>query len=295
MARFRQKYAAYGGDDNVADLGRWFVDDQGRLLPYDSFAVDRARARMALQHLGMVALLLEHGVATIRWDVAGVNPDSIREAAAYLATRPQATDIALEFYWGGWRREPGYSLADAFARMAGIARYKEVDPFTGSALIPRPIGAAERDEGALISKAFINWDRARGDLSKQALGGMEPFFLTFRADRRETALHFRHVGAASAGVMVWGSAWAEGAPGRVCHRTQPDFEYDDRVCATYYDVLETGEPRMEHVRALIRRENSDPAWLSYRRLVVRGRDRMGVPTVISLCDLSNDLALPFMA
>lgn len=296
MARFQQdNLVAYGGETDATDLGRWWVDDQGRLLPYDQIARCLTDARVAYRHYGMVAVQLEPRTATIKWDVARVNADSIRGAAAILARRSPDTVITLQFFWGGWRRESGYTLATAFERMTKLAEFRDVEPFTGSALIPRPIAAAEREEGAMIARAFMNWDRSRGDLAHPEFMRMMPFFLTFRADRHETSLYFHHVGAASAGVGVWGQAWANDAPGRICHRSQPDFEFDDRVCATYYDVLETGEPRLEHVRAVIHRENQDPAWLSYRRLVVRGRDRMGAPTVVSLCDLSNDLAVPFMA
>lgn len=295
MARFKQEGPADGNKDGQGQLGRWWVDDKGRLLPYDLIARGRGDARISYQHYGMVALHMGRHSALLRWDVQHVDPRSIRGAATILTRRSSQTDITLEFFWGGWRREPGYKLAEAFARMTELASFRQVDPFTGAAMMLRPIDDALHNEGPLIGAAFKRWDQARGDLAMSEFASVLPFSLTFRVDREETALHFGEVGIASAAVNVWGTDWAKGAPGRACHRSQPDFEYDDRVCAAYYDVLRTGEPRLEHVRALIRREHSDPAWLSYRRLVLRARDRMGVPTVVSLCDLSNDLALPFMA
>lgn len=295
MTRFQYISPMTGVHSGAPAIGLWWVDDSGRLHPHDSTPFQRHQSRVAFSHYGMVFLLIGRRSVTVRWNVDAVADGSIVGAARALAQLDSTIDITLEFFWGGWRREPGYRLADAFARMADLALFRDVDPFTGSALVQRQVSGIGTDEGALVWKTFEAWDGSKGDLSTEDLAAMMPYFLTFVQDRRETALHFDHVGHTSAGVSVWGAAWAADALGRVCHRSQPDYEFDDRVCETYYDVLETGEPRLEHVRAIIRRENADPAWLSYRRLVVRARDRMGVPTVVSLCDLCNDLSVPFMA
>lgn len=179
--------------------------------------------------------------------------------------------------------------------MRDLVPFRDVSPFTGAALVTRPIGLAECEEGDLIGKAFKAWDLADGNLAARDFGSLMPYYLTFRPDRRESGLDFGHVGDATAAISVWGSEWAKDAVGRACHRSQPDFEFDDRVCEAYYEVFEAGKPHLDHVCALIHRENMDPVWLSYRRLVVRARDNMGVPTVVSVCDLSNNLSVPFMA
>lgn len=296
MARVRGKQSAAIRAPGAPTLvGRWWVDDSGRLLPHHMIADNRVAARIAFTHYGMANVSLDRYAATIRWNIATISDDSMAWAAMTVAQRHPQTEITLEFFWGGWRCEPGYDIAGALERITQLATYRYVDPFIGSAMVERPIDDAMGSEGVLIAKTFDSWERSAGSLTHEHMSLLSPFFLTFRPDRSERDLRFGHVGLSSAGVNVWGVDWAREAPGRVCHRSQPDFEYDDRVCETYYRVLETGEPQLEHVRALIRRENCDPAWLSYRRLVVPARDRMGVPTVVSVCTLGNDLAIPFMA
>ncbi len=295
MARFHAFVPMAGARFSAPGIGRWWVDDSGRLHLHDNTPLMRTESRVAFSHYGMVFLLIGRRTAIVRWNVASVAEGSIVGAARALVQLDPTIDVTLEFYWGGWRREPGYNVAGAFRRMSDLEPFRDVNPFTGSALVSRPISAAMNEEGDLISKVFKAWDLADGDLAARDFGGLLPYYLTFRPNQHETGLDFGHVGNASAAISVWGKEWAKDAPGRACHRSQPDFEFDDRVCETYYEVMETGKPQLEHIRALIHRENTEPSWLSYRRLVVRARDNLGVPTVVSVCDLSNELSVPFMA
>jgi len=116
----------------------------------------------------------------------------------------------------------------------------------------------------------------------------------FRPGRREEVLNFMHVGARSAAVRVFGRDWAKFAVGREAERSQPDFEFDDRVCDAYDLVRQTGEPYVDHIRAAIRRNGADPVWVPYRRLVVPARTAKGDPIVMSICDVRQDIDIPFM-
>jgi len=58
--------------------------------------------------------------------------------------------------------------------------------------------------------------------------------------------------------------------------------------------LENGAPMVDHIRGIIRRDGADPIWVPYRRLVVPTRNRLGAPIVVSICDIRQDLAIPFM-
>ena len=155
-----------------------------------------------------------------------------------------------------------------------------------------------RAEGDLIQGAFETWDRSNSYFMPQklnSLGVLAQCALSFKRERKDSRLLFDHIGRASGAVRVFGGEWAETAIGQLCHRSQPDFEFDDRVCEVYQRVLDTGEPVVDHIRAIIRKDGGDPAWVPYRRLVVPSRDRMGVPVVLSICDVRNDLVIPFMS
>ncbi len=114
-------------------------------------------------------------------------------------------------------------------------------------------------------------------------------------DRATHQLVFDHIGNKSGSVHVFGEEWAARALKQRCTRTQPDYEFDDRVCDAYQMVMESGEPLVDHIRAIIRRDGDDPVWVPYRRIVLPTRDRFGTPIVVSICDIRQDLAIPFMA
>ena len=162
--------------------------------------------------------------------------------------------------------------------------------------VRRPL-ADVRNEGELIRTAYEGWDSRGSEFSHAHDNGLwrvAKFALGFRHDRRESYLVFDHIGEAASATHVFGRKWAATAFGRECDRSQPDFEFDERVCDVYEQVLNSGEPWLDHIRALIHIEGKDPIWVPYRRLVVPAKDRMGAPIVVSICDIRQDVDIPFM-
>lgn len=295
-------FKRYGTEmPSVTDPGvgvrRWWVDNDGRFLPASIIANDRPSRRRAFRHLGMVEVVQGPKSIILRWDVKNVIPAGIMTAAYFLARQPKENQISLEFFWGAWSSEPQVNAAAALARIIEIESYRNAEPFSGVRLAERPLDDV-RAEGELITKAFESWDRGGSYFlpnTNDSLGTLGQYALSFKRDRSDDHLVFDYIGRASGAVRVFGGAWAETALGRPCHRSQPDYEFDDRVCAVYQRVLDTGEPVVDHVRAIIRQDGGDPAWVPYRRLVVPSRDRMGVPVVLSICDVRHDLVIPFMS
>lgn len=237
----------------------------------------------------------QNGVRLI-WDVANVSSASIVAAGCFLFQQNDPVDITLEFYWGAWNRERHTSPDRATKRIAALAGYRDVEPYRGTKVVKRSMDTV-RDEGALIRAAFEAWDAGKSTFLRrldERFGNIAEFALAFRRNRRDSHLVFDHIGRASGAVRVFGRDWADTARGRYCDRSQPDFEFDERVCDDYQTVLEKGEPIVDHIRAVIHRDQGDPVWVPYRRLVLPTRDRMGTPMIVSVCDIRQDVAIPFM-
>ncbi len=278
--------------------GRWWLDDEGnRRSANDGQFVGRtlAERRHAFRHLGLVEINVSRAFVHAAWDVRRVALGSLLAAFEALSIRPQETTVFLDTYFGGWNREIFLNRNLALERMGSLAGYKDTEPYGGIKVQYRdPVNV--REEGDMIRSAFERWDRNRVFTNA---GEMEEpfsrFALIFRPDKRDERLEFSYIGADSAAVRVFGEDWARTAIGREACRSQPDFEFDDRVCAAYGEVLRTGEPHVDHVRAPIRRDGADPVWVPYRRLVLPAETPSGTPLVISVCDVRQDIAIPFMS
>ena len=107
-------------------------------------------------------------------------------------------------------------------------------------------------------------------------------------------LTFVYVGKESPAARVYGSEWAAASEGHEHDGHSPDRDYSSRVCRPYTAVLESGEPRLDHIRALIHRHVGEPLWAPYQRLLAPCKLRDGSPVLVCLSDLTQQIAIPFM-
>lgn len=282
---------------STSNLCAAWIDDSGREIPHNFIAVTIDARRSAFKYMKMVEVLKNGSQLLLRWNVEHVSPQAISTAAVILAESAPNTIVTLEFFWGAWARESGFRPANALRRMIDIAPYAHVSPFLGTKMLPRnPCDV--REEGQLIRDTFEYWDTkstsAEHRTGPDGLGQYSDYSLALNYDRTDSTLIVRHIGASSTAASVFGSNWAVEALGRAYLRSQPDYEYEERVCGDYIGVMETGEMRVDHVRAYIRRPNNDPIWVTYKRLLMRSRNAMGVPTLVAISEASDDIAIPLM-
>ena len=284
--------------DALLGLGRCWIDDSGSYVNHACVAADRLARRRAFDYMRMIELISTKHSVCLRWDVARVSPLAMITAAHVIARRSPGTEVNLEYFWGAWNREIFLNTAQAIARISKLAAYRTVIPFKQTKRLERSFSSIMHDEGALLATAFRMWERKEASSSvmdPHCLGLFLKYELIFHYSEKQHELVFGHVGNNSGALQVCGAAWAKKAIGLRCDRSQPDFEYDTRACYAYRTVFERGEPVLNHVRAVIRFEGKDPIWLPYRQLVLPGRDRFGAPVVMSICDIDQNLAIPFMA
>jgi len=275
-----------------------WIDDSGREVPH--FFVDSAiEARRRAFTFMIMAEVVKYGPQLIlRWNVKNVSPQAVSTAAVVLAESAPETIVTLEFFWGAWARESGLKPAGALRRMIDIAPYAHVIPFLGTNM--HSIDTIHvRHEGDLIRRTFEHWDTDHNNgaypTGPDGLGPYSGFSLAFNYDTTESNLMISHVGKSSTAVSVFGDAWATESLGRACVRSQPDFEYEERVCSDYDDVMASGDIKVDHVRAFVRHPNNDPVWVTYKRLLMRSRNSLGVPTLVAVSEWADDIAIPLMA
>lgn len=275
-----------------------WIDDSGREVPHTFIAANIGARRHAFKFMRMVEVVKCGYQVTLRWNVKYVSPQAISTAAVILAESAPETQVTLEFFWGAWAAEQGYRPANALRRMIDIAPYADVVPFLGTKMLKRN-PAVVRDEGELIRNTFEHWDRKPTTPARSSgpdgLGQYSKYTLAFNYDTTESNLMVRHVGLSSTAVSVFGKDWATESLGRPCDRSQPDYEYEERVCVDYDDVMTNGNIKVDHVRAFIRRPNNDPIWVTYKRLLMRSRNPLGVPTLVAISEWADDIAIPLMA
>ena len=281
----------------IQDLNAVWIDDSGREIPHFFVGSNIEARRRAFIFMEMVEVVRDGPHLTLRWDVKHVSPKAVSTAAVVLAESEPETIVTLEFFWGAWARESGFKPAGALRRMIDIAPYAYVIPFLGTKMHPiDPVHV--RHEGDLIRRTFEHWDTDHNNdgypAGPDGLGRYSGFSLAFNYDTTESNLMIRHVGQSSTAVSVFGESWATESLGRACVRSQPDFEYEERVCSDYDDVMAHGDIKVDHVRAFIRRPNNDPVWVTYKRLLMRSRNSLGVPTLVAISEWADDIAIPMM-
>jgi hypothetical protein len=84
------------------------------------------------------------------------------------------------------------------------------------------------------------------------------------------------------------------ARGRPFQIEEPGRRYSFSIMQAYAGVLDTGEPRLDHIRAIVRRPSKDPLWVPYERLLFRAATEDGEPVLCCLSTITQDIAIPFM-
>ena len=199
--------------------------------------------------MGMVEIIAERLALRVRWDDTSASNDAIIAAGLFLSTRLKFVRVTLEFYWGAWNVEILTQNLNALSRMSELASFRKIEPFKRMKRVVRPIENIQ-EEGDLLRHSFELWDRNRSCFnakSPRSLGQMAPYVLSFRSREQDGQLIFEHNGAHLVSSRIFGPDWARKAVGLTCDRSQPDYQFEDRVCDAYHDVLENCAPIVDHI------------------------------------------------
>lgn len=269
------------------------IGSEGESFPATAAAVER-RLGFAVGMVGMVEYVVRNmGFIELRFDegrlrVAArprlVSPLAVSGLAARVA-RWRVGRVALSLLGDGWTSSIHATVAGALGELRCACRETSTHPgwslFVAKTLRLDGLDGAPYDAMHLLS---AEW---------QTLGGeMDPEMRNEFLSRRSTANIFLARPSRDRESIVvehcrlpdqpWASSWMRRAD--IDLRSQPDSRYIGWVTRAYREVLATGRPRLERIRAELRCPERGPRLFDYDRLILPWRTPAGdhLATVVSV-------------
>ena len=285
-------------------FGHWWVDDEGTWNfwgldrpndPEDRQRAERSFRRFALHRLGMVQVTLRPGKAVVEFDLHRVDDTALDATVDFLATAADSGGAELRFFHQAWNIERHLSAAALARRIDEVRNFRGVVLASTVTTLKRPLSAP-----AMVSPRVRDALRlAEARASKLTLlecADLIPHLIIYRRDDRLGLGHWvsLYAGSQCGCAWVYGPDWVREARGRPYQFDEPGRQFSSNVMQAYAGVLDTGEPRLDHIRAIIRRPGKDPLWAPYERLLFRAASEDGEPLLCCLSAVTQDIAIPFM-
>ena len=230
----------------------------------------------------------------IRWNVRTVSPDALDAVSDYLYDVCRQFSVHLHFFIDGWCGERYEDARPAIERIQHLLKFYAI-PLVDSFFMK----SMDVDRGAnmtrLIQQGLDIFRKTKGVLSTSDFEALMPYLLVYKPDAADGHLMIENAGHKSANAKVYGVSWAEQANGTLYDRETPGAYYSQRTSEAYSGVMESDEPRFDHIRAVIDRPDDEAMWASYQRLLFRGYLKNGAPVLVCLCDLTQDIDIPFLS
>jgi hypothetical protein len=296
-------------DDEVVNKGGdpgqlWWIDDEGgwHLVDTESpeaylscpIGQSREQQGFAFRDLGLMKVNTAESHLSVQWDVIRVAPAAVDSLFAYLDGSDREKPVTLNFFFQGWRRETQPSQQAAIDRIAKTMAYRGISLANIVMLHHHGLGEIGRSS-RLIQRGYKAWEESAGLLTLDRNSPFDPLIqeiIVFMPDEFGELFRHLYVGPRSGYSQVFGKAWAAEAPGRT---RGPDNKYIYETNKPYAGVLQCGEPRFDHIRALVSLKDADPVWTSYQRLITPCKLEDGTPIVTIISKLTEDVSVEFMA
>ncbi len=275
--------------------GDWWIDEEGGI--HSGFDVDASFDHFFFQHLGHVKLTVNFPKIVLNWDVQNVSNDAMTTVFDRLLGYSDDLAVHLRFFYYGWIDEHYPNQRKAIQRIQEITKYQSIELIRSTYIDEHDL-ASVPDATELIANGFRFWERTRGDLKRadqDELCNILPHILIYRLSRNEKSLVFSHIGSKSTAARVCGPEWVSSAFNEKSDESLSlnNQKYDQKVSAAYGHIMETEEPRYDHVRALLHLDNHDePFWISYERLLTHSLLHDGSPAVICLVNRTQNVSIP---
>lgn len=286
--------------------GIWWVDEAGKWRFVDPasaqahvrqpFGPDPAHEAVGYRAIGCVKVAVDDTVIFVNWDVREVDPNALGEVQDFLERSGRGRSIILNFFYAGWNKEHWRSGADAVRRIDCTSAFRSIELIDTVLMARRKLFDPD-SANAEISRGLKLWDRAGGRLGS----GTNPEFselsqeaLIFSPRPDDGCLVFSHTGPSSSFSQIYGRDMAEHQVGLPSDYNGPDQAFAERVCTAYRQVLDHQEPRLDHIRALIHRDNGEPIWAAYQRLLMPWRRDDGEPLLVCLTSVTQKISIPFL-
>jgi len=276
--------------------GDWWIDDDCKWRPvyndphYETtsfIGLSLIDQDIALRYLNMARIKITSRTVHIRWDVKTVDLRTISDVLNFLEGTKTKT-IILNFFFGGWITEKYINSQQAVYRILSLQNLKYTFPLE-TVFISTHDSEDNNRKTKLLRRGsdFLRTIKNGFDsVSDKQLADFLPHNLVFGKKNPDAPLTFSYIGSKSTSARVYGPNWSINSIDAISDKTlsERNQEYDRRVSAAYEDVLETGEPRLDHIRALMHFDQDEPVWVSYQRLLGKVTAPNGNESVFCLCD-----------
>ncbi len=285
-------------------FGHWWVDDEGA---WNFWGLDRPNRsengeqaerdfrRIALHRLGMVQVTRHPRRTVIEFDLHQAHDTALDATVDFLAGEANRYPTELRFYHRAWNIEFHPDGTTAARRIEEVRGFRGVVLANTVTTLRRPLSAP-----AMISpqvRDALRLAEARDSkLTLAECAELIPHLMIYRRDEQSVVGNWVSLfaGNRSGCAWVYGRDWVREARGRPYQFDEPGRRYSINVMKAYAGVLDTGEPRLDHIRAIMRRPGQDPLWVPYERLLFRAVAKTGEPRLCCLSRISQDIAIPFM-
>ncbi len=294
-----------GNSKQLASIfGHWWVDDEGA---WNFWGLDRPNAsengeqaersfrRIALHRLGMVQVAPRRGQAVVEFDLHRVHDAALNATVDFLTTAANLGQVELRFYQRAWNIECHPNGAMAARRIEEVRSFSAVALANSVTTVRQPL-SIKGTGSPLLRGALRLADSRATKLTLAECAELIPHLMIYRRDERSAVGNWVSLfaGNRSGCAWVYGRDWVREARGRPYQIEEPGRRYSFNVMKAYAGVLDTGEPRLDHIRAIMRRPGKDPLWVPYERLLFRAAAKTGEPQLCCLSRITQDIAIPFM-
>jgi hypothetical protein len=214
----------------------------------------------------------------------------------FLEIDKLSRQIVFGFFFGGWVTETFSLTSEA------IDRVRQVDMYRAVELIDTIFVQEQKFDSILDSSDMLKRgydylktiDHLFDVKDDHEFNSLYSKILVYAEGNSEDIFLRLHVGQNAAIARVIQTSLPHFSAVTPGVASKPRGRYGKLVSAAYNGVLNKREPRLHHVRALFRREDSEPFWVSYQRLLCPSQLSDGTPVFVCLSDITQDVNIPFL-
>jgi len=275
-------------------FGNWWLDEKGDIHPWSP--TDKPYSNVYFRGFGLIKICVQPGTVAVFWSTKYVEDQSLSSVLDGLAGCDEAIKIQLNYFYHGWVNENCASPPAAIGRIIQIQQNKHVEILHPTMVRTCDIGEIKRAT-PLIKRAYQIWEHTDGQFSNIAERDISDYLshvLIFKPDRREEHLIYSWVGLKTMSAKYYGHKWVRDSIGRFSDKS---FGVESQVHADQVSVgiartIKTGEPLLQHFRALMKIDGRPPLWVSYERLLARHTLHDGRMAVVNTVSETQNVSIP---
>lgn len=281
----------------IDDLGNWNKFDPRLPEGIDNQNLDRSlrdrNIAFGPMQMVRVAVDTDRRHIDVSWNVRTAHSHTLNSVSNYLDVFGADFSVTLNYCIEAWHQEWHHSASQAVGRIQRTRNFRSL-PIIDKVFLKQIDFDWSRNMSPLINTGVQRLDRSKGDLRKEELQPLIPKTIVYKPCEKTGQMVVVNAGYESAYASIYGDTWVKSATGQTYDSETPGEYFSARVSAAYQHVLQTGVPRLDHIRGIVNRPKDAAIWSSYQRLLFRGRWHDGCVVLICLCDLTQHLDIPFI-